>query len=32
MALDLLYVIAGPENSQGIVKELTNVLWNANDE
>jgi len=32
MALDLLYVIAGPENSQGIVKELTTVLWNANDE
>ena len=32
MALDLLYVIAGPENSQNIVKDLLNVLWNATDE
>ena len=32
MALDLLYVIAGSENSQNIVKDLLNVLWNANDE
>ena len=32
MALDLLYVIAGPDNSQGIVKELLNVLWNTTDE
>lgn len=32
MALDLLYVIAAPDNSQNIVKELLNVLLNANDE
>ncbi|MCB0369373.1 MAG: hypothetical protein KDD45_07945 [Bdellovibrionales bacterium] len=32
MALDLLYVIAGPDNSQSIVKDLLHVLWNASDE
>ena len=32
MALDLLYVIAGPDNSQNIVKDLINVLWNASDD
>ena len=32
MALDLLYVIAGPDNSPAIVKDLLNVLLNANDE
>lgn len=32
MALDLLYVIAGPENSPTIVKDLTNVLLTASDE
>lgn len=32
MALDLLYVIASPDNSQAIVKDLLNVLWNATDQ
>ena len=32
MALDLLYVIAGPDNSPSIVKELLNVLLTASDE
>ena len=32
MALDLLYVIAAPDNSPAIVKELLNVLLSANDE
>lgn len=31
MALDLLYVIAAPDNSPSIVKDLLNVLLNAND-
>jgi len=31
MALDLLYVIAAADNSQSIVKDLLNVLLNAND-
>ena len=32
MALDLLYVIAAPDNSPAIVKDLLNVLLNASDE
>ena len=32
MALDLLYLIAGPENSPGITKELLNILLSATDE
>ena len=32
MALDLLFVIAGPENTGAIIKDLLNVLLNANDE
>lgn len=32
MALDLLYLIASPENVMGIIKELLNVLLTANDE
>lgn len=31
MALDLLYVIAAPDNSPSIVKDLLNVLLTAND-
>lgn len=32
MALDLIFVIAGPENSNVIIKDLLNVLLAANDE
>lgn len=32
MALDLLYVIAAPDNSPVIIKDLLNVLLTANDE
>lgn len=32
MALDLLYLIATPENVSSIIKELLNVLLSANDE
>lgn len=32
MALDLLYLIASPENVTSIIKELLNVLLSANDE
>jgi hypothetical protein len=32
MALDLLYVIAAPDNSPSIVKDLLNVLLSANDD
>lgn len=32
MALDLLYVIAGPDNTSSIIKDLLNVLLTANDE
>lgn len=31
MALDLLYVIAAPDNTPAIIKDLLNVLLNAND-
>jgi hypothetical protein len=31
MALDLLYVIAAPDNTPSIIKELLNVLLSAND-
>ena len=32
MALDLLYVIAAPDNTSNIIKDLLNVLLTANDE
>lgn len=32
MALDLLYLIASPENVSSIIKELLNVLLSATDE
>ncbi len=32
MALDLLYVIAAPDNASAIIKDLLNVLLSANDE
>lgn len=32
MALDLLYIIAAPDNSPAIVRDLLNVLLNANDD
>jgi AP-1 complex subunit gamma-1 len=32
MALDLLYVIAAPDNTVAIIKDLLNVLLSANDE